>query len=74
MSLLFGAVERLGLFPTQLLWMLLPLLEKPKGGLQPILPLAAPVRIWERLRRPEVDEFLVRSHRADWSFGDGAVF
>eukprot|EP00959_Pyramimonas_sp_CCMP1952_P027051 568107-Pyramimonas_sp.AAC.1 len=29
MSLLFEAAERLGLFPVQLLWMLLPLLENP---------------------------------------------
>eukprot|EP00959_Pyramimonas_sp_CCMP1952_P153978 3221367-Pyramimonas_sp.AAC.1 len=67
----FEAVERLGLFPMQLLWMLLPLLEKPKGGLRPILLLAAPVRIWEKLRRPEVDGSLVRAHRTYWSFGEG---
>eukprot|EP00959_Pyramimonas_sp_CCMP1952_P336539 7046968-Pyramimonas_sp.AAC.1 len=51
--------------------MLLPLLEKPKGGLRPSLLLAAPVRIWERSRRPEVDEFLERAHRPYWSFGAG---
>ena len=61
MAVVFEAIERLGLFPMQLLWMLLPLLEKPKGGLRPILLLAAPVRIWERLRRLEADDFLRRS-------------
>eukprot|EP00959_Pyramimonas_sp_CCMP1952_P296477 6202211-Pyramimonas_sp.AAC.1 len=71
MSLLFEAVERLGSSPMQLPWMLLPLLEKAKGGLRPTLLLAAPVRIWERLGRPEVDGFLVRAHRAHWSFGEG---
>eukprot|EP00959_Pyramimonas_sp_CCMP1952_P387424 8119196-Pyramimonas_sp.AAC.1 len=55
----------------QLLWMLLPLLEKPKGGLRPILLLAAPVRVWQLLRRPEIDDFMTRSHRSCWSFGAG---
>eukprot|EP00959_Pyramimonas_sp_CCMP1952_P127511 2667285-Pyramimonas_sp.AAC.1 len=32
LSLQYEAVERLGLFPVQMLWMLMPLLEKPKGG------------------------------------------
>eukprot|EP00959_Pyramimonas_sp_CCMP1952_P379616 7951676-Pyramimonas_sp.AAC.1 len=71
MAILFEAVERLGMFPMQSLWMLLPLLEKPKGGLRPILLLAAPVRVWQRLRRPEIDGFMTRSYRSHRSFGAG---
>eukprot|EP00959_Pyramimonas_sp_CCMP1952_P370325 7755876-Pyramimonas_sp.AAC.1 len=49
----------------------MPLLEKPKGGLRPILPPGSPVRLWERLRRGQADEFLERAPRRHWSFGNG---
>eukprot|EP00959_Pyramimonas_sp_CCMP1952_P421074 8820572-Pyramimonas_sp.AAC.1 len=49
----------------------MPLLEKPKGGLSPILLVRSFVRVWERLRRPQVDDFLGRAQRPYWAFGVG---
>eukprot|EP00959_Pyramimonas_sp_CCMP1952_P017621 373890-Pyramimonas_sp.AAC.1 len=51
--------------------MLFPLLEKPKGGLRPILLRAGPVRVWERLRRPELLSFNDNYPRRFWAFVPG---
>eukprot|EP00959_Pyramimonas_sp_CCMP1952_P069030 1441030-Pyramimonas_sp.AAC.1 len=48
-----------------------PLLEKPKGGLRPILICAAPVRLWERLRRPHLTPLNDTHPRRYWAFGAG---
>ena len=47
------------------------MLEKPKGGFRPVLLCAGPVRVWERLRRPTLQEFEVISSRKYWGLGAG---
>ena len=48
-----------------------PLLEKPKGGYRPILLCASLVRLWQRLRRPQVLEATKGMDRSYWAFGQG---
>ena len=71
LACIFQTVEKIGVFPKAVYWMLFPLLEKPKGGLRPILLCAAPVRLWERLRRPVVNTLEVTHPRKFWAFGAG---
>ena len=71
LAAIYQAVEAIGMFPQQLWWMLLPLLEKPKGGYRTILLCAGPVRVWQRLRRPYLTEFDRTSKRDYWACGAG---
>jgi hypothetical protein len=65
------AIEALGMFPDQIWFLLLPLLAKPKGGYRTILVQAGLVRLWERLRRRELNGFFDEVDRDYWAFGAG---
>ena len=71
LAAIYEAVESIGFFPAQLWWMMFPLLEKPKGGFRGVLLCAGPVRVWERLRRPELAAFTEMTRRPFWAFGAG---
>ena len=71
LAALYEAVESAGFFPQQIWWMLMPLLEKPKGGYRAILLCAGPVRVWQRLRTPCLSAFEEFSRRDYWAFGNG---
>ena len=51
---LLNQLETLGIWPEQLMNTFIKLIPKPKGGKRPIGLLAALVRLWERMRIPEV--------------------
>eukprot|EP00973_Karenia_brevis_P002119 287813-Karenia_brevis.AAC.1 len=55
----------------QLWYMMFPLLEKPKGGMRPVLLCPAPNRLWQKVRRPMHEEFLAGSRRKYWATGRG---
>eukprot|EP00959_Pyramimonas_sp_CCMP1952_P054608 1141418-Pyramimonas_sp.AAC.1 len=65
---MFQVVEKIGAFPKAVYWMLFPLLEKPKGGLRPVLLCAAPVRLWEKARRSTASGFQENHPRKYWAF------
>jgi hypothetical protein len=65
------AIESVGMFPEQIWYLLLPLIEKPKGGLRAILLCAGGVRVWQRARRPHILPFMDATRRAYWAFGAG---
>lgn len=60
-----------GLSPTQLWWMLLRQLEKPKGGYRPVLMCAGPIRGWEHLRMPQLEPFAKSSDKPHRDMGKG---
>ena len=72
MATLFQAVELLGLWPSQLAVIMVQLIEKPKGGYRPICLFAAAVRLWERTRRRECQQWCARWSRSYWAFTAGA--
>ena len=71
LSALYECIERLGLFPAKVFWTLMPLLEKPQGGLRAILLVAGIVRMWQRLRKPFAQPFLDLTSRSYWACGAG---
>ena len=70
-ALILQASEMLGAFPQQTMFMVFPLIGKPKGGFRPILLCPGIVRVWQRLRRPLAYDFLRESERPYWGTGPG---
>ena len=56
-ALLLMALERLGLWPEQIDQILIALIPKPDGGRRPVGLLPTLVRMWEKSRRPIVQEW-----------------
>ncbi len=57
-------LERMGCWPEQLMEALVHLIPKPTGGRRPIGLLASLVRLWERVRRPHIQEWRAKVQRS----------
>ena len=71
LTVLYEAVEGLGLAPRALSFAVVQLLPKPKGGLRPICMCAASVRLWERACRVELQCWRAQWGRPYWAFTEG---
>ena len=71
LAAVYEACETAGVWPTQLWVVLMQLIGKPKGGFRNIAVLPGPVRLWERLRRTECEEWVRTMDRPYWAFGTG---
>ena len=71
LACIYEGVESIGLFPTQVCWMVLPLIEKPRGGLRGVLLCAGVVRVWQRARRQETTQHQEQARRKFWATGKG---
>lgn len=60
---LIECCELLGVMPRQAASLLMPLIDKPKGGLRNITVFSAFYRLWERVRRPCAEEWLQANQR-----------
>ena len=58
MAAMLHALECIGAFPPHVGYLLLPLLDKPRGGRRPILLCTGVVRFWQRLHGPCTDDFM----------------
>ena len=71
LSLLLEAIERLGVLPRAIRLLVFVLIPKPKGGFRPVLQQPMVMRLWERLRRNDIVEFMLRTHRSYYAFAAG---
>ena len=71
MAEILFVVECVGLFPQQQAFMLLVLLEKPKGGFRSILLAPSLSRLWQRMRRDTLGEFEAAAVRDYWAASRG---
>eukprot|EP00959_Pyramimonas_sp_CCMP1952_P439363 9197641-Pyramimonas_sp.AAC.1 len=55
MAALFEACERIGLLPRQLRFIAMPMLAKPDQGHRLIIMYSGIYRVWQRLRRRDLD-------------------
>ena len=68
-----NVVEATGTWPMTVSSVLLHLIPKPSGGRRPIAPLAAIVRVWERIGKPIIRKWSEDNrHDYDWA-GRGEI-
>ena len=65
------SVERLYVRPTQLMQIIVAMIDKPKGGLRPVALFTSMLRVWGRARRPAADEWRRNNDRGYVIFGAG---
>ena len=65
LAAIFNAIEGLGLYPSQQMFLVIQMLGKPKGGYRPIVMFSAIARLWERARRREARAWLASMARFD---------
>ncbi len=61
-------IESMGIWPAQLMIVLMHLIPKETGGRRPIGLVASFIRLWERVRAPLIRQWRIRSHRGyNWA-------
>ena len=68
LAAILQAIEGLGLYPSQQMFLVIQMLGKPKGGYRPIVMFSAIARLWERARRREARAWLASMARPYWAF------
>ena len=72
LAAIYQAIEGLGMYPSLLMFLVIQMLGKPKGGYRPIVVFSAIAGLWERARRREAKAWLASMARPYWAFTAGA--
>ena len=71
LAMLIEVIKRIGLLPRPLRLLVFVLIPKSKGGFRPILQQPMLMRLWERIRRGDLGEYMERTMRPYYSFAKG---